>query len=195
MVRKVVRIPVLTHEVLKVPFGQTLGKLDQFKKKIELSRGTTVESATLDITTSQTYLSGADLSLSMNSKLLRPEIEWQAFENEIKRHSYDVTTEFLSGINLFSAIYRTAFGVLSDQELDLSATLILNLVVPEQASPGVEVGGTDKTSESTGTKVLQGVKDAAGLIAGIAVVGVIAWAGYGVYRGTLPGKFAKKLGL
>lgn len=194
MVRKVIRTTILNHEVLKVPFGQTLGKLDQFKKKLELARGSRVESATLDVVASQTFLSGADLSLSMNSKQLRPILEWHALENNRKSHSYDVTTEFLSGVNVFSAVYRTAFGVLSDQELDLSAVLVLNLVVPEASSPGVEIGKTDKTSESVGTKVVQGAKDAAALIAGLAVVGVIAWAGYGVYRGTLPGKLGKKLG-
>jgi hypothetical protein len=183
MVRKIVRVNILSNERLLVPFGNTIGKIDQHKKKIELGFGARVEGAVLEIAATQTYLSGADITVSMNKTELRPPLMWNAFETDTKRKEYPVATEFGSGVNTFTVLYRTAFGALSDQVASITMVLVLTLVVPEATSPGVEVGGTDDVSESLKDKVAKGIKDTSSILIGLAVVGVVSWAGFSVYKG------------
>lgn len=190
--RKTVRVPLLRNQVLKVEFGKTLGVLGDFEKRIEFAQGTRVLDAFLEVTASQTYLSGADISLSMNDRLLLPAMMWHALENGTKSMTYNVTTEVVNGVNKFSGIYRTAFGTISDQLANISETLILDLIV-SSGEPEVKVGGTKQPGATTNV-IAQKLKDASNIIIGGAIVAIVAISG--IYLITKnPRDIRKSLGL
>lgn len=173
MVRRAVVISLLTNEELVVKLGNTLGQLDTFSKRIELTKGTVLEKATLVVSAFQTYLSGAEVSVTLNKKVLTPSLNWHAFENKTISKDYDVTDILTLGINEFSGLYKTAYGVLSDNKASVTIVLSLLVNVPDVSSPGVEAGRT--TSKDTLRNVGQVVREvlnyiiAAGAIGGVVI--------------------------
>jgi hypothetical protein len=175
--RKIERVPILRNQVLKVEFGKSLGIASNFEKRINLTgSGTKLISAILEVTASQTYLSGAEISLTMNQRILMPSMMWHALENGVKSIFYDVTTSMVDGVNSFSGLYRTAFGVLSDQLANISTTLVLELETQGSDVDPVEVGGTKEPGATTNV-IAQKLKDASNLIIAGVIIGVIAISG------------------
>jgi hypothetical protein len=176
MVRKELRIALLRNEILQVKFGSTIGDLASFKKRIEFSKGTQIVNAQLDVTGQQTYLSGADISVTMNGRILKPRLMWHALENGVKSIIYNVTTDVANGINTFSGLYTTAFGVLSDQRADLSMTLVLDLLVEDFNDEGASVGGTAKPGQ-TRAAIAKRFEESFNVIVGALVITAVAVSG------------------
>jgi len=133
-------IPILTNETVKVPFGTLIGEVREFSKRISFEKGVKIQKAELRLTGQQGYLSGAGLDVAMNGLEQKPGIDWHAGENGKKTSTYNVTTLLMDGVNTFSVVYSTAFGVLTEQQCITSVDLIVQLDKPNTGSPGYTTG-------------------------------------------------------
>jgi len=191
MFKRIEAITILSNEVLVVKLGNTLGELDTFSKRIGLMKGATLTKATLTLEASQTYLSGAEVMLSMNGSNLKPVIQWHAFETKSKTIKYDVSDILALGVNTFAGIYKTAYGVLNDNKANITVTLTVELEVPVAGQSGITTGNT--TSNDNLRNVGQLVRE--GIIYIVALVATVGVVSFWLYTKAHPislGKFMKK---
>jgi hypothetical protein len=161
-------IPIMVNEIVKVEFGNSIGKVEDFTKRVDFKKGVSLIDARLTIGATQTDLSGARVSISMNGIELTPELEWHGLENGKKSKTFQVNSLVHDGINKFSVVYTTAFGVLIEQKAVVNVTLDLLLENPKQGEDPIEVGKT--TEDDLLTRAGQKVREGAQLILGIGLV-------------------------
>jgi hypothetical protein len=152
-------VPLLTNEELVIKASNTLGQLDSFSKRINVSKGSSITRALITLEASQTYLSGAEVVFNLNTANLKPSLHWEALENKTKKQTYDVTSQLSLGVNTFSAVYKIAYGTITDQKASVTASLTIELSVPDTTSAGVTTGNTtsNDTLRNVGQRVREGI--------------------------------------
>lgn len=169
MVKQVLKFNLISNEIVEIKFGQTLGKIEKFDTSINLSKGSTLVSASLSLTADQTYLSGASLQVTMNRSNLNPPLRWNAFENVRRSQDYNVSALIVAGLNTFSVLYSAAFGVLGDQRANVNLDLVVTLEVPDASVPGAKVPPAKEDVNWT-QKLWDGLSGAKNLVIGVTIV-------------------------
>lgn len=167
-------IPILTNEIVKVPFATRTGKPEEVTININLEKGVTVQYADLKLSGDQGYLSGADLTISVNGTEQLPGLHWVGEAGKKTIH-YNIATKLYDGLNRFNVIYNTAYGVLSDQQCVVNAEIVLTLIKPTTGSPGYTVGKVVKSG--FWDKFGQTVRESANYLIAFGVIGAIAISG------------------
>jgi hypothetical protein len=167
----------MTNEIVKIPFGSSIGKVEDFSKRIDLKKGVKLIDARLVINATQTYLSGSNVTIAMNGQVLEPSLVWDAFANSKVGKTYQVSTLLRDGVNKFSVVYTTAFGVLSDQSAIVNAELNILLEKPEQGKPGIATG--DTVEDNLGEKIVRGARESINVIVGLGILAAVLMTGYG----------------
>lgn len=167
-------IPIFAAEIVKVEPLASIGKVDNFTKRVDFKDGTRLIKAELTVKATQTFLSGASLNVAINEKSLTPQVSWHGFENGRKTATYNVTAAMLDGQNSFDLVYVLAYGTLTGQQCVVDAELIVT-TERDDFKPGVEVGKTTETG--IGSKIGQGLREVAGWIVAIGFLGALAAGG------------------
>jgi hypothetical protein len=174
MIASEIRVPILSNKVIKIKFGESTGSINDFTKRIDFVKGAKLISATLRVKALQTYLSGASLDIVMNGLALDGQMNWHALEQHQKSQDWLVSSLVLDGQNKFSFVYSSAAGVLSEQQMTVTAELILR-IEKEAGTPGVEIGNTTETGIKA--KVGQALREGADFIVAVGILGSVALAG------------------
>jgi hypothetical protein len=98
-----------------------------------------LQSATLVIQASQTYLSGAQCQVYINNNLAIS-IGWGAFDNGTKQQSSDVTSSLLDGNNTFTIVYTTSFPSIGATLNVIDLSLNLTFLYIGTGQPGNPIG-------------------------------------------------------
>jgi hypothetical protein len=176
MVNAVEKIPIMTNEIIVVAPLNSIGRVEEFTKRIDIKKGVTVRSAKLVVGIIQSYLSGARITYSMNGQTLEPDFEWHALETGKKGKTFTVDGLLVNGVNTFEVVYTTALGVITEQKAVINAELELLIDKPTNSSgPGVEVGKTTETG--TKAKIGQALRESADFIVTVSFLGAIVVTG------------------
>jgi len=126
--------PIFSGIKIDIPFAQQLVSSDVEKQEINWDASKySLQKAIISIDATQTYDSGADLTLLVNNTVLASvtsQIHWNAFETQRKTIDIDITSDLLDGLNVFQMQYHTADGVITAQECVANATLKLTFLGP-----------------------------------------------------------------
>lgn len=192
MVKQVVKFNLISNEIVEVKFGQTLGQIEKFDSTITLKKGASITKAELILASDQTYLSGANLSVTMNRQYLSPPLRWHAFESVKRSVTYDVTRLVVVGLNTYSVLYSTAYGTAGDQRANVNLDLVLTLEVADASAPGA--GATPAKEDVNWTdKITETLKTSGKLILAATVVTAVVIGGVYVAKSSAPGKMASIL--
>lgn len=170
--------PIFANIKLDIPFAQLNAISDPVKLEVAWdSSKYQLTGASVDLSATQTYDSGADLHITVNGYEMTTGLSWNAFETQKKTISIPIDLSLINGLNTFSLRYHTANGVITGQECIADATLRLTFL--GQATGKNPASTSSPGGPSAWLNFTKSVSGSAKWVIALVVVGGIV---YVVYR-------------
>lgn len=181
--------PLFTEIDIKVPFAGTDGLSPDEKQIIQWDISKyALQSATLHLTASQNYDSGADLTPYLNGQeVIQGKLSWQGLDTKEYTSNSDITNLIQNGTNDLLLRYHTAYGT-AGSDCIASANITLAFL-PLVTNPGTEppASYSSTTNASGWLNFVQGLKTYTKTIVAIVIIGGIVYVIY-KFKGIAYGK-------